>query len=74
MFYEDMNEMYDKAKQEGLFFHTSTYHDLWFCPDELKQLQEEGKFRWGKVNWELVDPNIYIERQRNEIKKLEKKI
>ena len=32
------------------------YTGVCFAPDELERQNANGKFRWGSVNWELVDP------------------
>lgn len=51
-----LKAMFARARAEDLWFWTP-YQDLWFHPDELERLQnEERRFCWGPVNWELRDP------------------
>jgi hypothetical protein len=50
-----LEPMFKEARERGFWFYTS-YHDLWFSPDELEQAQSEGRFMWGAVNWQLRNP------------------
>jgi hypothetical protein len=45
--------LFERARKENLCFHCN-YQDLWFTPDELQDLQSDGQFRWGAVNWTLL--------------------
>lgn len=66
--------MFAEAKKNGLWFHCN-YQDLWFSPEELKEYQADGKFRWGAVNWKLLNPSVQLEyldqKIRNAIKERE---
>lgn len=50
----EMEELFHKAKKHGLWMY-HRYQDCWFKPDELKELQKNGKFRWG--GWETRNPS-----------------
>ena len=63
-----MNQMFEKAKAEGLWFHSS-YQDLWFSPKELEGQQLAGKFRWGPENWTLENPNVHLEELKRDAKR-----
>ena len=52
---EMMNLMIDEAEKAGLWMYCQ-YQGLWFSPQELRQAQSVGKFRWGPVNWQARDP------------------
>lgn len=53
---DEMQSLVDEAIAKGLWFYAG-YQDLWFSPRELVQAQADNRFRWGKVNWRLRDPN-----------------
>lgn len=55
----EMRPLFAQARAEGKWFW-GRYHDIWFSPDELEAEQRNGKFRWGPVNWELLDPKDYL--------------
>ena len=42
----------EKAKAENKIIH-AYYHDIWFTPEELEELQSQGKFCWGDSNFRL---------------------
>lgn len=44
-----------KAEKEGKWLYCS-YQSLWFTPQQLRDANANGKFRWGVVNWQLRDP------------------
>lgn len=48
-------DLADQAEREGLFLWTS-YQDIWFSPSAIRAAWEEGRFRWGAINWSLRDP------------------
>ncbi|QDX94351.1 hypothetical protein EEL30_19930 [Brevibacillus laterosporus] len=50
-----LQSLFDQAEKKGLWFYSS-YHDIWLSPSKLRQEQENGKFLWGAVNWQLRDP------------------
>jgi len=55
-----MEELFAEARQKDLWFYTD-YENQWFSPDELEQLQREGRFRWGAENWCLANPLVRLE-------------
>lgn len=52
--WEDLREMMNKAKKEGLIF--IGYQGIKFTADELQQKWNKGRFRWGAINWKLIQP------------------
>ena len=56
---EGLAPMFEEAIEKGLWFHCS-YQDIWMSPEDLKQSQSEGLYRWGAVNWRLEDPQIHL--------------
>jgi hypothetical protein len=72
--WEPLKELYDEAKQKGLWFYCY-YQCMWFSPDELAKKNENNQLRWGPVNWQLRDPNELLkeieQRIRSEKEKLE---
>jgi hypothetical protein len=58
--YEPLTELLAQADREGKWLR-STYHDICFTPAELRAANDEGRFRWGPVNWLLVDPQERID-------------
>lgn len=60
-----LDALFERARREGLwFFHNGISGQFWYSPDELQAEQENGKFIWGAVNWQLRDPHDYL-RQAN---------
>jgi hypothetical protein len=56
---KNLEPMFKEAEEKGLWFR-SRYQDLWFSPSELKEKHSEGRFIWGKENWELRNPKELI--------------
>lgn len=52
---DELEPLFEKAVKENLWFHCN-YQDLWYSPAYLRQCHKEGRFIWGTVNWELLDP------------------
>jgi len=55
---QSMKPLFEKARAEGLWF----YHDgfsgpFWMTPNQLQRHQDNNKFVWGPVNWELRHPS-----------------
>lgn len=50
-----LEPLFARARAERLWFYCS-YQALNFSPSELTELQSKGRFCWGSVNWELIDP------------------
>lgn len=48
------------------------YQDLWFSPDELKAANDDGRFIWSAVNWEMRSPAEHIEEMDRKIDALTK--
>ena len=36
------------------------YQDLWFSPEKLREENENGRFLWGPVNWDIKSPLILL--------------
>ena len=70
---DSLETMYNEAEEKGLWFHCS-YQDLWFSPSELIKAQSEGRFIWGKKNWELRNPEELIKLHKSAIKNHNKEI
>jgi hypothetical protein len=51
----ELVELIFKADREGKLLR-SRYQQLVFTPMELAQNICQGRFVWGVVNWELIDP------------------
>lgn len=63
----EMQFMFESAEREGLWFHCA-YQDLWFSPAELRDEHARGRFQWGPVNWQLLNPAEHLrqlERERD---------
>jgi hypothetical protein len=52
---KELDNLIEQAKREGKWLYCC-YQQLWFSPDELRAENEQGRFRWGTVNWQLRDP------------------
>lgn len=59
MTYEPLEPMLQEAEAKKLWLRC-TYQDLWFAPAELRVQQTAGHFRWGPVNWKLVNPAAHV--------------
>ncbi len=60
-----MLEMFQQARQEGLWFY-SAYQQLWFSPDDLEHRQKNGQFCWGPENWRLRNPQERLKELQQE--------
>ena len=58
-----LKAMFDEAEKKGLWFFCN-YQQLWFSPNKLREEQNNGRFRWGAVNWKLRDPKERLEQLR----------
>ena len=63
----NMEQLIRKAEKEGLWLHCN-YQDLWFHPQELRDLQANGRFRWGPENFRLRNPKRRLETLRENLK------
>lgn len=48
----DLQAMWDHAVKEGLWFYCS-YQQIWISPTGIRTEWDNGRMRWGAVNWEL---------------------
>lgn len=73
----DLKLLIEEAEQNDMILY-QRYADLYFTPDELKQANKEGRFRWGVVNWELIPRAKRLEQlktmKQKEIEELDKEI
>lgn len=53
--YEPLAALLAQAEREGKWLRNG-YHDLCLTPAELRAANDGNRFRWGPVNWTLVDP------------------
>jgi hypothetical protein len=58
-----LTELINEARVKGKWLWCR-YQDLWFSPEQLEAQNADGKFRWGVDNFELRDPQEYIEEAR----------
>lgn len=56
---DSLKPMFDLAEKKGLWFF-SEYQQIWISPGELREAQNNGKFRWGAWNWRLRDPKEHL--------------
>jgi hypothetical protein len=70
---KSLEPMFKEAEEKGLWFN-SKYQDLWYSPSELKEKQSEGRFIWGKENWELRNPKELIKEHERAIEYRNKEI
>jgi len=47
---------------------------MWFSPQELRDANAEGRFRWRVVNWRLRDPQEKLKRLREHVKSSQKEL
>lgn len=52
---EAMEPLIKEAERKGLWLR-SHYQHISFSPKELRAEMATGNFRWGPINWELIDP------------------
>jgi hypothetical protein len=70
---EELKPLFEKAEKEGLWFYTN-YQSLWFTPEQLREKQKEGRFVWGKENWQLRNPRERLKEIKKKNQELEQKI
>lgn len=63
---EMLTPLFKKADAEGLWFYCS-YQSMWFSPAELREAQANGKFVWGPVNWQLLQPSQRVAELEDDI-------
>jgi len=51
----ELSELINQAEKESKWLHCS-YQDLWFSPNQLREHNSNGRFKWGIDNWSLRDP------------------
>jgi len=70
---ESLLPLFVRADREGLWFY-SPYQRLWFSPNELRVYLDDGRFRWGAVNWVLRDPHEALAEARAAVRNAEKEV
>ena len=70
---QTLSELIDQAEAEHkwLYYH---YQNMWFSPQELRDANAEGRFRWRVVNWRLRDPQEKLKRLREHVKPSQKEL
>lgn len=75
-----LEQLIEQARTEGKYIFCY-YQQLWFSPDELEQLNKQGQFRWGAVNFALRDPQerldgmyVSVEKMKRDIQSLQSKM
>lgn len=71
--YEPLVELIEQAKQEGKYLHCA-YQDICFTPFELEDLNHQGRFCWGPVNWQLVTPDSLVADEQRMLRGVQKSI
>lgn len=70
-----IKELIQKAREGNLWLYGIVFgDDILFSPDELVKQMEQGCFRWGVINWDLVDPNEELSKYKLRLKKVEEQI
>lgn len=64
---EMLKPLIAEARASGQWLYTS-YHGLWFSPDDLEKENANGKFLWGAVNWRLRDPLEHLTEAETRLK------
>jgi len=62
----ELAPLFAEARAKGLWFHSS-YAGAWFSPDDLDAAHKAGQFVWGATNWELRDPQEFIDEEMAEM-------
>jgi len=58
----ELGRLVAQAREDNKLLLT-IYHELIFTPDGLCKEIAKGRFRWGVVNWKLIDrtPDVKID-------------
>jgi hypothetical protein len=64
--YAPLLSLIEQAEREGKWLRCG-YQDICCTPAELRANNARGLFRWGPVNWELVDPQARVEAARRRL-------
>ena len=67
---DSLQPLFERAEREGLWFNCS-YQDLWFSPNELRELHKKSRFVWGAKNWSLRDPSERLNQLKNKERRLQ---
>lgn len=70
---ELMAPLFAQAEASGTWFFCA-YQQLVFSPQELRDANAAGRFRWGPLNWELRRPEEEHERLHGEVQKAVKEL
>lgn len=63
---DGLRPLFEKAEKESLWFYSS-YQQLWFSPQELREEHSKGRYMWGAVNWHLRDPYEKLSQLENKV-------
>lgn len=64
-----MQPMLDEAESKGLWFYCD-YQGINKSPKEIREEWKNGSYRWGPVNWRLIDPKTLLKDEEKEIQKI----
>lgn len=65
----DLAPMFAEARARGLWFFAN-YQNIWLSPDELRDAQANGRYRWASP-WKLRDPRERLKELDDAIAKAE---
>lgn len=68
---EELEFLIKEAEEKGWWLR-SHYQQLEFSPRELRESNAQGRFIWGPVNWELIDPKTLLKDEEKELHSLRK--
>ena len=65
---ESMEPLLREAEENGKWLYCH-YQSMEFTPKELRTHMANGQFRWGLVNWKLIDAPTkkYVDIKRHEM-------
>lgn len=59
---DDLEGLIREAERGGFLLHSkSMVGEFWFTPQELREENQNGRFIWSRVNWNLCRPIEHIE-------------
>ena len=63
-----LRELIAKARAEKKWLYANNLAgEFWYSPDQLAAESANGKSLWGAINWQLRDPEEYVEQARKRL-------